>query len=110
MEKEKIQYLPLGSVVIIKGAVRKVVIIARGLITVIEEEAKYFDYGGCIYPEGMVGDQILYFNHQDIHKVLHEGFHDEDDEMMVDNINEWYQKTEIERGNPYEINKKNQKV
>lgn len=109
MEKEKIDFLPLGSLVIIKGAVRKVVIISRGLVTLVDNEPKFFDYGGCIYPEGVVGDQVLYFNHKDIVKVVHEGYKDEDDQMMVDNINEWFLKENVEKGDPYEINERNKK-
>jgi hypothetical protein len=104
---EKIDYLPLGSMVIIKGSVRKAVVISRGLMTVIGDECKFFDYGGCLYPEGVVGDQILYFNHKDIAKVIHEGYRDEDDEMMVADINEWFEKSDVERGNPYELNQQN---
>ena len=68
-EKEKVDYLPLGSIVILKGGVQKVVIIARGLVTAVTTPAGFFDYGGCLYPQGIVGDQIMYFNHSDIAKV-----------------------------------------
>ena len=77
VKKETVDYLPLGSVVILKGG--------------------YFDYGGCLYPQGLVGDQILYFNHRDIVKVVFSGFHDDDDKMMVDNINQWYMESPYER-------------
>ena len=96
-EKEKVDYLPLGSIVILKGGVQKVVIIARGLVTAVTTPAGFFDYGGCLYPQGIVGDQIMYFNHSDIAKVVFEGYTDEDDKMMVDNINEWYRNSDFDR-------------
>ena len=34
VKKETVDYLPLGSVVILKGGVQKVVVIARGLLSV----------------------------------------------------------------------------
>lgn len=105
-EFEKIDYLPLGSIVILKGGVQKVVINARGLVSMATEPAGFFDYGGSLYPQGIVGDQILYFNHRDIAKVVFEGFSDDDDKMMVENINEWYSKTDIERADVSNLKKK----
>lgn len=104
---EKINYLPLGSVVIIKGNVRKSLVIARGLVTMIGDGCKFFDYGGAMYPEGLVGDKILYFNHKDIAKIIHEGYKDDEDTMMVENINEWFEKSDIEKGDPFKLNQQN---
>ncbi len=108
--KEKIDYLPLGSIVILKGGVQKVVINARGLVTVATEPAGFFDYGGSLYPQGIIGDQILYFNHKDIAKVVFEGYTDEDDKMMIDNINKWFAESEFERADASEINRKRSEI
>ncbi len=86
VDMEPVEFLPLGSVVIVRGAVRKTVVIARGLAAQIAGQTKVFDYGGCVYPEGLLGDQIAYFNHEDIAKVVFEGFSDDDNVMMVENI------------------------
>jgi hypothetical protein len=86
MEEKK--FLPLGSIVIIKGSVKKIMLIARGAITLIEEKQKYYDYGACTYPEGVIGDSIIYFNHEDIQTVIYKGYTDEDDERMVSNLEE----------------------
>jgi len=109
MQKEKIEYLSLGSIIILKGSVKKIMVIARGLVTVPNETPVFFDYGGVTYPEGLAGDQILYFNHEDTTKVIFEGYADEDNKMMVDNINEWYMNSDVIKGNPSEINEKNNK-
>ena len=109
MEKEKMDYLSLGSIIILKGSVRKVMIISRGLVTVLNDSPVFFDYGAVTYPEGLVGEQILYCNHKDVVKVVHEGYSDEDDKMMIDNINEWYMNSDVIKGNPYDINEKNKK-
>jgi hypothetical protein len=105
---EKVEFLPLGSVVVIRGGVKKTMIIARGLAATIQSEPNIFDYGGCLYPEGLLGDNILYFNHADIAKIVFEGFNDEDNIMMVEAINSWMEKTPYKRGNPLELNKQNQ--
>lgn len=85
---EKTEYLPLGSIVVVSGGVRKYVIVARGLQVKVNGEDKFFDYGACLYPEGMVGDRLMYFQHSNIHKVVFQGFSDEDNEIMVENIQE----------------------
>lgn len=92
--KEKIDYLPLGSIVILKGGVQKVVIVARGLVTEVAESKGFLDYGGCLYPQGIIGDQILYFNHKDIAKIVFSGYSDEDNKLMVDNINDCFAKSD----------------
>jgi len=104
---EKTDFLPLGSIVIIRGGVKKTMIIARGIAADVGVGPKRFDYGGCLYPEGLISDQLLYFNHEDINKTVFTGFSDEDNELMVENINGWIKTSEFEKGNPKEINKKN---
>ena len=41
-EKERIDYLPLGSIVILRGGVQKIVINARGLVTATTTPAGLF--------------------------------------------------------------------
>lgn len=104
--KERIEYLPLGSIIILKGGVQKIVINARGLVTAATTPPGYFDYGGSLYPQGIIGDQILYFNHEDIAKVVFEGYTDDDDKMVVDNINEWYRESDYQK---VDVKARNQK-
>jgi len=100
----KIEFLPLGSIVIVKGAIKKTMIIARGVAMDIGGGIKYFDYAGCIYPEGLIGDQLLYFNHEDIAKEIFNGFSDDDEILMVENINNWTEKCGYQKGKPYDLN------
>lgn len=88
---EKLKYLPLGSVVLLKGATQKLLIIGRGLQVNNAETGKnfFFDYGGVPYPQGLTGDQAMYFNIDMIDKVFHEGFSDADDTIITDSINEY---------------------
>lgn len=94
---EKTEYLPLGSIVVVSGGVRKYVIVARGLQVKVNGEDKFFDYGACMYPEGMVGDRLMYFQHSNIHKVVFQGFSDEDNEIMVENIQEAAEHMDVKR-------------
>lgn len=102
---DKVEYLPLGSVVVLKGGIKKIIIIARGLGVKIGDETVFFDYGGCMYPEGMIGDSIMYFQHEDIMKTVFEGYSDEDNELMVANINTALEATLLKRGNVQELKK-----
>ena len=45
----------------------------------------------------MNGDRLMYFQHTDISRVVFEGYVDDDEIMMCDNIFNAMEKTEIER-------------
>lgn len=102
-----IEYYPIGSVIVVRGNVKKVVVIARGLMTELDGELQYFDYGAVTYPEGLISDKLIYFNHKDIQKVVFEGYADEDETLMKENINRWVQKVNLKQGDPYELNVSN---
>ena len=53
----------------------------------------------------MNGDRLMYFQHTDISRVVFEGYVDDDEIMMCDNIVNAMEKTEIERADV----RKNQK-
>lgn len=89
--------LPLGTVVVLEGGVKKVMIIARGVAVKKDEELQYFEYGGCLYPEGLLGEQLLNFNNENIVKVVAQGFQDEDDELMQNNLNQWIDRTQMKK-------------
>lgn len=101
-----INYLPLGSVVIIKGGVKKYMIVSRGLKVDAFGQMRYFDYAACEYPEGISGDRLFYFHHADIIKEIFKGYSDEDDKIMIDTINRAHENTTIERANIEELKKK----
>lgn len=83
---EYTEYIPLGSIVLLKGGLQKLLIIARALNVRKGEKEYFFDYGAVAYPEGLVGDQMAYFNHDQLAKVVFEGLKDEDDAVVVRNI------------------------
>lgn len=73
------KYLPVGSVCLLKGASKKLMI--SGFCAVDSEEPdKIYDYSGCMYPEGFLkSDQTALFNHDQIEKVYHIGYVDEEE-------------------------------
>ena len=86
---KEFDFLPLGSVVLLQGGTRKILIIARGLNVKREDDTYFFDYGGVLYPEGLTGDQMVYFNHDGIVKVYFHGYSDGEDDAMVTTLDEY---------------------
>lgn len=96
---ERIDYLPLGTIVYLRSGMKKMIIITRGVVIANNDEVEFYDYGAVPYPEGIQSDQILYFQHDWIKKVVFTGYSDQDDEMAVDIINEFLKDhPEIPRG------------
>ena len=80
--KEK--YLPVGTVVLLKGGKKRVMITGFCVVSP-EVEKKIFDYCGCIYPEGYLNStQNCLFNHDQIDKIYHVGLVD-DEELKFKN-------------------------
>ena len=84
-EKIPERFLPIGTVVLLKGGKKELMIMSycimpsgdvydkNGKVEVGEDAM--FDYGGCVYPEGMLtSDQLFAFNHNQIEKVCYMGY------------------------------------
>lgn len=74
--------LPLGSIVILKGTLKKLMVVNRANVV----DNQYFDYGAVLYPEGLIDSDLAYFNQADILKTVATGFSDSDDQLMVDQL------------------------
>ncbi len=68
------EFLPLGSVVSLAGNEKQMMVIGRALIVEDEDARESYDYGFCLYPEGVEGDVIIYANHDSIDEVHFRGF------------------------------------
>ncbi len=89
MENENSErFLPIGSVALLKGGTKKVMV--TGFCSVAEEnQEKIYDYTGCIYPEGYLDfDQICLFDHDQIEKVFYVGYSDEEDKNFKEELKE----------------------
>lgn len=96
---EKVDFLPLGTVVVLNGSIKKVMIAQRAVYVPVNEDEtdiKYLEYGAVLYPEGLVDGQLVYFNSEDVYKVIAVGYTDADDELLVEEINEALEKVENE--------------
>lgn len=87
---EQIQekYLPIGTVVMLKGGEKRVMITGFCIVTE-EDKNKMYDYLGCIYPEGALDPkQGLMFNHDQIDKIYHMGLIDDEEQEFKKKLKE----------------------
>ena len=66
--------LPIGSIVLLKGGAKKLMII--GIKPVKEDEPdRVYDYIGVVYPEGFIGNEYNFlFDHDNITDVIFRGY------------------------------------
>ena len=86
MNREK--YLPIGSLVLLKEAKKRVMIIGF-MASANETGDKVFDYMGCMYPEGVLSsDQTLVFNHDQISEIYYMGYSDNEEKEFKEKLKE----------------------
>lgn len=81
--------LPIGSIVYLKEGTSKIMILNRGPIIKMNDEELLFDYSGCFYPQGLLSDNVFYFNHENIDEVIFEGYTDADEERYQKLYRNW---------------------
>jgi hypothetical protein len=65
-------YYPVGTVVLLKEATHPIMIYGR--LQRRNNDKNVWDYVGCLYPEGYIGDDAnIFFNADDIGSVVHRG-------------------------------------
>lgn len=78
--------LPLGSVVLLNGGTKKVMIIGYCMRTP-EKPNKMYDYCGCIFPEGVLrSDVTSVFDHEQIKEICFSGFKNEESKKFIDRV------------------------
>ena len=89
--------LPLGSVVLLKGGSKRLMIIGR-----IQSRAgsnEIYDYSGCFFPEGLTDPHSLYFFNRDaIEKTFFLGCQDEEELLFHQQVLDQLGELEIRDG------------
>lgn len=87
--------LPIGSVVLLKGGTKKLMII--GIKPISEEDPdRVYDYMGVIYPEGFLSDEYNFmFDHENINDVIFLGYNNPEREAFIEFIKEAYEKKKL---------------
>ena len=95
--KEK--YLPIGTVVLLKGGRKRAMI--TGFCSVAQEnQEKIYDYSGCVYPEGYLSsNQVCLFDHDQFDKIFFLGFEDDEEKAFKDKLNKIVASIEEENAN-----------
>jgi hypothetical protein len=76
------KYLPIGSIVLLKGGTKRIMIYGRQQKEL--KSDKVWDYIACLYPEGNLNEDYMYlFNHDQIEKIFFIGFQDEEEIEFV---------------------------
>lgn len=82
------KYLPIGTVVLLKGGRKRAMI--TGFCSVAQEnQEKIYDYSGCVYPEGYLSsNQVCLFDHDQIDKIFFVGYEDEEEKVFKEKLNQ----------------------
>ncbi|MBC1249310.1 DUF4176 domain-containing protein [Listeria welshimeri] len=68
------ELLPLGSVVRLKNGEQQLLIISRFALYNNQGVIGYFEYSGCLYPNGQTDQTSYFFNQEDIEKIYFTGY------------------------------------
>ena len=83
------ELLPIGSVALLEGAQKRVMI--YGVKQTDNETDIEYDYIGVVYPEGCMGDgSSFFFNHEQIDQVFYRGFEDEERDAFIERLEAYY--------------------
>lgn len=87
------EFLPLGSVVLLKEGNKKLMICGRYQKAVATNII--YDYAGCYYPEGLISSKDLFlFNNEQIDRVYYVGMQDEEEFKFRNRLASAYVKEE----------------
>jgi hypothetical protein len=83
------KFLPIGTVVMLKGGKKRAMI--TGFCSIADDnKEKMYDYSGCIYPEGYLSsNQVCLFDHSQIEKVYYLGLIDDEEKLFKAKLNDF---------------------
>lgn len=87
MVKNVKDLMPIGSVVRLKEAEKKLMII--GIKQLNEEKGTVKDYIGVMYPEGYLSKEVFFtFDQEDIEETFFEGYRSEEQQAFLAQVSE----------------------
>ena len=98
MDKSK-ELLPLGSVVYLEEGTQKLIIIGRGVIFEDSDSSEqvFADYMGTLYPSGFQKNSNIFFQHENIDRVVFRGYSDEEEKRFLEVYNYWKGTIKVKR-------------
>ena len=86
------ELLPIGSVVLLKNATKRLMVYGVGQTD--ESENVEYDYIGVMYPEGNMGEGTHFlFNHSDIDTIVFRGYEDEERDGFIQRLEGYYKES-----------------
>lgn len=87
--------LPLGTVVLLKEASKKLMIV--GYKPIAPDAETEYDYIGVLFPEGFIGNNSSFlFNHEDINDTVFIGYVNPEYEEFIDMVSTAYEEKNAE--------------
>ncbi|WEG15246.1 DUF4176 domain-containing protein [Alkalihalophilus pseudofirmus] len=82
-------FIPNGSIVLLNGGNKKLMIYGRKQLLLAEEKEEMYDYLAVPYPEGYINPDYSYvFNEKDIAEIIHKGYSDQEEKEFQKVLNE----------------------
>lgn len=88
--------LPIGSVVLLKGGDKRIMICGR--IQTRAGEDRIYDYAACYYPEGMDASRMFFFDQDAIERIYFIGYQDEEELTFRHNVLDQLGELEVRDG------------
>ena len=95
------KFLPIGTVVLLKGGKKEVMITSYCIFPnntevkdgeEVKAQKKMYEYGGCIYPEGILdSNMVCAFDHSQIEKICYMGYETEAQKELSKILNGGYE-------------------
>lgn len=90
--------LPLGSVVYLEEGTQKLIIIGRGVFEDSDSSERVFaDYMGTLYSSGFQKNSNIFFQHENIDRVVFRGYSDEEEKRFLVVYNNWKGTIKVKR-------------
>lgn len=108
MNEKYSKYLPLGTVVLLKGGKKRLMIM--GFCSMADNDRKkVYDYSGVLYPEGYLNpNQVCLFDHNQIDKIYCLGLSDAEEKhfkvelnKLVNSLNDTKKEIKNENGQDF---------
>lgn len=84
----KERFLPIGTIVLLKDGTKPIMVTSYCVFPAgteiinnkeVTPKQEMFEYGGCPFPEGIINPNVIAaFNHNQIEKVIHEGYQNDE--------------------------------
>ncbi|MBO1103187.1 DUF4176 domain-containing protein [Enterococcus hirae] len=98
--KTEEKLLPIGSIVLLEEGLQKLMVVGRGVVYTDQASGKdtFADYMSVLYPTGLNPETTIFFNHENIDKVVFRGYVDEEETRFLEVYEEW--KKNLEKSSP----------